>query len=600
MTRVVFLHGFRSGILPDQILIALTPESFQGCLNDGLKPTVPDDHLDWNEILKDEENYLRWQIDWLRRLEKATGLSAARVATHFIKPPIDALVVATLVLKSILERLGPKAVAFVGPGSDAIDSLRRTDLQFRPRLGDTPLAFRILPIIAEQLGVDYESINVAGVTEEPRATSPLQSVLTAARRRAHIVLNVAWPPWASSKGPGTCILWYEGYGARTLVRSKRLEGRSILFLERGTPWTRLLSPVPWGFRQASNPIHIEIETSSPPMGREVLALLEEIDQWSGVPGVSSIMTSRLQAYVEQICPTIEKGSVMLADSLADQKLTELLATNPSSIEEFVALLAAERKSVRRVLFQHGDQAFSFDFWLITETQNFDEMRCSDPTVPAYLRRVASRHGLDAPHFVIESPRTAELQREADRWEEGAFHYRDLPIVYVPNVYTGDQYIVGTSFIQDAWYYRWQLRLLELMANNSALEFVWKALPSGHEAKDPIGSVIQENGIRNVRYEGRPLRTVVKQAGRLLLDYPSTALYEAIHYRKPVMCVFFRGRGRLREDIAHLFGRSLRECEDEASALAAIDEFVSGDPRAYLVPRAKLGELPLSKGPHDPR
>lgn len=584
------VHDFEAPLECD-VLVALTARAFQTAIDLGLAAAkVPDDFFDWTDVLADKNEYLKWQLDWLRRLEAASELGAVLTAAHFFKAPMDVLVVTTRVLRRVVESLEPESVMYAGPPISE-DKFRAIDLQFRPRLGDTPLAARVLPILAGAVGFHYETKTLTEVTPE---VPPSRRALAGLRRKAHIALNIMRAERRSDAA--ALLLWYEGYGVRRVVSDMKDSGVRPLFLLRGDATTRILRPAMSSLRPVSNEVECKPTDSPIPSSTEARRMLREIDYWAGVAGVSVLLERRLDWYLGSVCPIVEAGAKQLVDALRREKIGYIAATNPSSTEEFIALLAGKMAGVHRILHQHGDQAFPFDFWLITETQNFEEMCCSDPTVPEYLEQASRSLGTSVPEMRLASARVEEMVRRAQSRGWQTRHASDLPFFYIPHFLTGDQHLIGTPYFEDAWYYRWQLKLLDLMIAHPEIEFVWKSLPSANEAYDPIPDVIRRKGPSNVRYEWKPLRNVVSEAGRILMDYPTTALYEAVHYRKPVLCVFFERLGAVRPGVQEIFGGSLKSCADEESALHRVAEFLASEASRYVVPPFVLGSKSEAGGP----
>jgi hypothetical protein len=238
--------------------------------------------------------------------------------------------------------------------------------------------------------------------------------------------------------------------------------------------------------------------------------------------------------------------------------------------------------MRRTLVQHGDHLFPYDFWLVTETQNFDRLLYSDPTVAGDLSKGAAELGLPAPAFEFDAPRARELRRRRHRRHAGATD----TVVYVPAPLTGDTVGPDGTF-DDAWYHRWHLRLLDAMAAWSDVRFIWKGLPDSDLALDPVPTIIAERALSNVEYRSASFLRVLPDAGRALIDFPSTALYETVHAGRPVLALAFRRFARLRPSAATLFAPVLRVCEDEDEALTHVDEFLRTPPERWVLPASVL-------------
>jgi hypothetical protein len=161
------------------------------------------------------------------------------------------------------------------------------------------------------------------------------------------------------------------------------------------------------------------------------------------------------------------------------------------------------------------------------------------------------------------------------------------LLYLPSFLSGDSNWIGSAFFEDGWYHRWHLRLLDLMAAWPGRQFVWKALPSSDQAVDPIPALIAERSLENVRYDDRHFHKVVSAGDSVMLDFPSTALYEAVHLGLPTAAVSFRRFAHLREDAAAMFAPQLRVCDTEDEAVRHFEEFLGDDPRAWLVDPHRL-------------
>ncbi len=589
--HVAFVHRLGSAAVDADVIIALTPQAIRDCATAGLPTSVLDDHVDRGALLQDQDDYLRWQLDWLNRLDRlgAGGNGSVRAAAHLIKTPIDSAVMATRLLRAAILATGARRVTYVGPhGPDERDLPHQGHLQFWPMLGDVPLAARLLPILAEDLRVEYEEL----VVDEPTSAPPSPNRLVAGSGgplvpRLAAIRNLGGLRPRSRSRSATLVLWYAGYGLRRFARAERLRGCRVLALQRGEFTTRVLEPSPWGFRSLGPQIVLLRESSAHRLSPELTGLLDEVDTWAGAPGVGAILGSRIERYVFDICAAVDRAASQLQPQLVDAQVDRVAAANPSSIEEFAALLAAKRAGgIRRTLLQHGDQLLSYDPWPVTETQNFDEVLSSDPTAGADLKKAAHALGEGAPSILPESPRVESLRLRGS-WRPARRATTDMTVCYVPTPYVGDSYVLGGSYFDDAWYYRWQSRLLECMTRKTQVRFIWKALPRSNQAPDPLESVIREHAHANVVYESRPLLHVLAGVDRVIVDFPSTALYEAVHFRKPVLALSFRRFAQLRSSAAAACGPVLRECDDEIEALDAIEAFLESAAHDWVLTTGHL-------------
>lgn len=594
---VTFIRDHPPTDLPPGHVVALNPLALAGAQQRGLAASVPDDHFDRRTLLADQTDYLSWLLGWLDRLDARAGQGRGipRLAAHFLTTAVDSLVVGTRVLRAVVDALEPERLAYGAPASTALDRPLTDDLQFRPRLGDLPLAARILPLIAQDIGLHYQTFPSLPVVLKPSPARPhaarslLRTIPAALRSRMAPVRNL-WSPVNSRSGPdATLMLWQQGYGAGAFARAERHLGRRVLSIVRGESATNLLAPGPFGLRTIGPTVHWD---PAPTLCEiNVSDLLDEIDRWARLPGIGQLLQARMDLYLTQICPTILHAAEALGPQLLQERVRLVAVANPSTLEEHAVLAAAAFQGIPRRLCQHGDQAFSYDFWLSGQTNNAEEFAWSDPSLPADLQAGASRYGRPCPVFVGPGPRVTTLRRRGRRAAVRATIIHPRAICYVPAPFTADSYPVGSSYFQDSWYYRWQLALLDLMATEPALEFVWKALPAANETPDPIPQLLAERGLANVVYEVRPLPRVIGRMGKILMDYPSTGLFEAVHYRKPVLALYFPRFAEVRDAARVLFGPCLRPCHTEAAALDEVRTFLQAGTGEYRVPPQRLWHVP---------
>jgi hypothetical protein len=565
-------------------LVALTPAAFEWAREQGHTVLAIDDVVDRRAVLPARLEYHRWQLDWIRRLDDAFDAGGSIIAAaHLLKTPIDSVIVWARLLRAAGVAVAPSELVYAGPPGATGQRWHAGHLQFWPRLGDRPLAAELIEPLAADLGVPVR-LDEAGRPSGFRAPPPgFRSGLRA--RVAGLIgpWRFVRPPRRGARQRGACLmLWSTGYGAAGFAAGRRRDGHPLLFLDRGAPTTRLRRPT-WP-STASPPVPVTpFDIPAPASPKALRPFIDEIDQWAGFAGAGDVFAGRLTFFLERVAPAVARAADQLRPAMEAAGVVEVAAANPSSIEEFAALLAASRVSgIRRTLVQHGDHLFPYDFWLVTETQNFDELVISDPTVPGDLARDAAAIDGSVPSFASGSPRVAELRRQ------GRKQGRDL-VVYVPPGMIGDTAFPGDYF-EDAWYHRWHLLLLDAMASHPDLRFVWKGLPASDQAYDPMPAIITARNLPNVEYVAEPFRRVLQRAGRVIVDFPSTALYETVHSACPVLGLVFPRFADLRPSAATLFAPILREAHNEAEALAAVEAFLADDEDRWILPASLLDPL----------
>jgi hypothetical protein len=521
-------------------------------------------------LVEHHQEYLGWQLGWLAGLVDVSGVAADVLRSCFVylKHPMDSVVAWSLLLRGTIEAARPAEVVYVGPGvAEEADPWHGNHMQFWPTLGDRPLADRLLPCVCSQLGVSFRRVTWPAPATTATASGPSPGWRARLREDLVIPYNFGRSATRRKKGDSALMLWTSGYGARMVAREESTHQRRVLVLDRHHAAPSLVQPLPLGCRPLSSPIDTTIPSPTP-LSAELVTQARAIETRATVPGAGQVFEGRLATYISRICPVVERVAEQIQPLLSRESVVEVVATNPYSIIEFGCLVAAARAgTVRRTLVQHGDHAYPYDFWLATETQNFDHMACSDPTLPDDLTEAAERLGCTTPTFQLWAPRLDRMRKRKHAWARTG-----RVICYLPTHYLGDAVpIVGSGF-EDGWYFRWQRALLGIMADHPELTFVWKALPpSSQGADDPLPSLLVD--IPNVRYETGPFATIAPRIGGLVTDYLSTGLYEARSLGIPSLALSFSCFETIRPRARAMLGDTVHDCADIADADAAVRQFL---------------------------
>ncbi|HUS60758.1 MAG TPA: hypothetical protein VMY34_01090, partial [Acidimicrobiales bacterium] len=367
-----------------------------------------DDHVDRASTLPNSLDHARWAYAWVGQLDEAIeAQGTATASAQLVLPFLTAAITSALLLGAAVRALDPDEILYVGPPGLGPDPspMHRGHLQFWPRMGDAPLARRLLPLVGSQVGAEFRAVDT-------RASQPLRHgarrsmVVEIARdiRRAH---RLAGPE--AGTGGHALITWMGGYGLRAVVGVVRDAGAGAVFLDRGRHYTRVLRPRRIGFEALTPPIPVKIEEQWAEPAPNLLPLVDEIDRVAGLSGLGKVVAGRVGMFAGSIVPVVQDAATELAQWFGRLGITRVLTANPASIEEFAALAAAGWCGITRELYQHGDHAFTYDPWLITELQHIDTFRTSDSTLTRDVPRAAVLIGARCPEIVVDSPRVASLQ-----------------------------------------------------------------------------------------------------------------------------------------------------------------------------------------------
>jgi len=551
-------------------VLAVSAQAAERLAELGLHALVIDDVVDRRAVFADHDDYLRWQLDWLRRLDASLDADGAVLASaQKIKGVIDSIVMAARLIGAVLDELGPASIVLIADEvAPPADPLHNGHLQFWPRLGDPPLWNLLTPLAAAARGVsisrrDPSHLGAQAPTPASGGGSSRDRIVGAVAAATGVARHfdlLHWRPRLSAAT--TVVTWPGGYGGRVIVGQARRRGERVVLLDHDGLTAQIVEPVPWGRRALSPKIPTDPGPPRDVPGSGRVLVLEtaaaEIDDQARLAGAGEVVALRVAAFTERIVPAVMAAAARLTPELDRLGVTGVVTANPSTIAEFATLIAARRAGIERTLAQHGDHMFAYDAWLVTETPAIDVQLTSDPTLIEDLPAAAERLGASCPEMRLSAHRarpTVSTPRPAD------------PVCYVPSVLMGDTSTLPTMYFEDAWYHRWHRRLLGWMADRPTTRFVWKALPAGDHVTDPIVDAVA--AVPNVEYVTRPFPWMLGKVSRVVTDFPSTPAYEAAAAGCPLLVLWFPRFADLRPAARAAFGSTVHECADEAAAIDAL-------------------------------
>ena len=342
---LVFVGEGATDIPAGSDFVERTTLAYHRLHRDGRRLSTVSDHIDHRFLRSDISDYLRWQSDWLHRLDDQMGLGGAAVAAaYLIKTPLDSLVMAARELMAVVMARNARSVVYTGtPGTPGIDPWHYGHLQFCPALGDEPLAARLLPLITSALGIPF-AMAPSGASPSPLSgRSPAPAALrTIVAGRVATLRNFWTMRPARPEDPASLVLWRAGYGVRTAVRDERRRSQRVLFLLAESDQYRLVELRPLGTRTPWRGVvnAPPVQTPPPELPAGIDSLLEEVDLWTGLPGSATALRSRFVSFVSRVCPAIAEHARVIEPGLKAAGVNTVIAANPSSVADFAVLLSA--------------------------------------------------------------------------------------------------------------------------------------------------------------------------------------------------------------------------------------------------------------------
>jgi len=153
------------------------------------------------------------------------------------------------------------------------------------------------------------------------------------------------------------------------------------------------------------------------------------------------------------------------------------------------------------------------------------------------------------------------------------------VIYIPTSLNWDNYRIEAAYYEDAWYYKWQKLLLEFFASQNNFHFIWKVLPASNKIYDPIPNLIQDKEYKDIEYAANSFYYWITKADLALLDYPSTAFYEAAVAKLPVMSLYNTNFMKIREGAKKI---SLKYIDDANNKIEKdkILDVVKSEPKQF--------------------
>ncbi|MCK4852470.1 MAG: hypothetical protein KAS86_05070, partial [Candidatus Omnitrophica bacterium] len=181
-----------------------------------------------------------------------------------------------------------------------------------------------------------------------------------------------------------------------------------------------------------------------------------------------------------------------------------------------------------------------------------------------------------------------LAGESRKKRAGGKKKRSERVVFVEKKFSDRVRCFNNMIFPLTWYFEFQKMVVDLFAEKKDFEFIYKHARGQIWAERSILKYIRSGGCAHIHVFDGHFTETLKFADRVIMDHPSTALFETAAAGIPVLSLYadyYNVLGPAKK----VFGRSLREFSSEEEALSIIEEFLGSDPGEYTV------DLPLTGG-----
>lgn len=585
------------------VIIALTPLASYEMDRAGIKYSILEDYYDEAEFLKEEEDYFNNQLDWFDKFDnflfnvfpeaKDKNLKLATSYYFYIKNMVDSIVMRSKGIDIFINKVKPKSIIYVSTRwkEDLINSI---EFPLLFRRGQS-LFSRLIPLFCKKYDINFQRIILKEVLdlndinlENKHFTSRIKNGL---KSNIHVrnlwyfyktfSINNIFSKSFSNYRYKILFLKTPGF-VKDIIKEAQKEGHRI-FYKQG----KNVIKQSFMYNNVIGSIYPDIISNSK---QDIINYIKKIDETNIISwindycniDITNIIMPRVQYFINEWCPQIISLINKYAKFYDDNHIGLVFTPHMVSVDEFAAIIATRySEKTKSACLQHGDEAFALKVWDFGEYLPYDIYFTTNYEREQYIKNRIKLRNLSTEVFQYPNrykilPKVSNLERrvrsKANR----------KTIVYVPIMYQWDNKLWAESIVPDTWYFSWHKKLINYFSSREDFNFIWKGIPASNEIYDPIPNLINDRGYKNIKYAAEPFIKWIKRADLVLLDYPSTALYEAAVSGLPVMSLYFAPFTVVRESALKLFGKSLQPFNNFNDGIAKINEFLNSNPDEFIV------------------
>ena len=593
---------------PDGTVVALTPQACYQLDQQKIPYQIPEDYYDWVEQNKQDWPYLNDQLAWLDKIDdellkvsaalKEINFRPLRLYRFYLKHSVDVIVLNAKMLGSILDDVKPQKIVYL------YEEKETTPLDWQLRHRDENILIKLLPLVSAARNISYvaqalpqswggndgNKINVSGLKV---TVIKLISIL----RKVYVILKNSWLTLSgrpkAKKAAGlqkTFFLLKKNWGLTSFAVDADQRGHKVYWLEndeiyrfnkfygkqRVGKWKIGLLPVSEKVQAEWEAIFTKLNTGN--------LVCSWINQQSGLD-VSSIFRPTLKYFIENICPVLIKYAKQFRNIYSELNVDYVLTPHRWELFEFAALeVAKQRPATTAVMVTHGYSVVDSSVDKLTE-MCVDHYVATDQELAQYLNEKISGE-IDSPKKISSAKLWFDSRLKAVnayRQQQGEAPTRTKPrIVYVPTFFNGIQRRrLDACHYPDCWYYKLHQALLSYLASLKDYDFIYKAKSGGELLRNPVKAYLQNEKIQNVTFSQNSLLEEYKYADKVITDYPSTPLIEALAMGIPTLVIPHVGI-HIRESAKKKFGKILQSFETFEQLKTGIATFLNAKDSEYLI------------------
>jgi len=603
-------------------IISLTPEACYQLDKAGIKYSILEDYCELNEVVKEEKTYFISQLNWVNKFDnllfnifpyaRKIKLKLATQYYYSLKTTTDPLILRSKILRGFIEKVSPEEIIYISKKSN------KEKIDFTLLFTKSESLFsRIIPIICQKHSIPFHRIilenneinyidfssshrkglikKVKNVLKKNRCIRSIYSYC-----KMGLISNIFFNLFKQDKL--NLFFLKFGYGMEDLIKDVLKDGNKA-FMKKPNGEITYYSPlgIKNYLRIKKNSSHAKMEIRFQEGGKEIeeaikkeSEVLKWINEQCGID-VSDIVLPRIRYFIEVICPEILSLMEGYVKFYKNNHIDFVITPQQWEVEDYISIATTKySKGTKSVCIHHGNDVFNApgrDFMLL---KPYDIYLSTDEEHTQSCERIDSCFNYKTkiiPSFSYRLNQFSLLAQKGRRRKN-----KKRTVIYIPTSLNWDNYRIEAAYYEDAWYYKWQKLLLEFFASQNNFHFIWKVLPASNKIYDPIPNLIQDKEYKDIEYAANSFYYWITKADLALLDYPSTAFYEAAVAKLPVMSLYNTNFMKIREGAKKIFGKSLQPFSTISEGIEKVGQFLRSNPDDFVVslPLANSSVLKILK------
>lgn len=607
--KYVFIHDYSDIVknLP-AIPLSLNPEVSFRLMEKGLRYELLENFYSEKELREYQDEYFLRQVAWLDDLDLALQRKILFCRDYDIRPfrtffsrfkfLVDTVVIRSRILSRVLEKTQLREMTWV----QQVIAEKESASIYQIKKESAALYFRIARLVCDEKAVTLMPIWIRAQNKVPSKLSEscvlLQEFISrlintsAIQACYHFAKAAPYRRWMAKKNESSsiriCFLDRGNPPIDMMIKTFLESGFRVYFQEGETFYSASQfqdenSAVP----QPSTALSYKDQDLTQQC-HEAAELIEDRQLWSWLSAeagcdVSPILKPYFRNFLRNQCASFLKRVRDLSAAYTRQKIHFLIARGIGEVAA-IALNAAQVAKVKRVCFQHASFALDLKDAPMDDLALFDYFFASDSEAKKYYSRLAECDYLKDSKVFESSHYLQSLEAKCRLFNENRIQKkrRPLRVLFLPKKFSGSLVRFNTTIYSLPWYYEFLKQLVAFFAEQHDCMFIYKHFPYNQEwAEKSIIPYLRKFHARNIFVENKPLFYYLDKTDRVLMDYPSTGLYEAAAAGLPVLSLSW-DVFKKRDSAFRMFGASIQTFSTFEEAKVRIRNFLDADPVDYLV------------------